>query len=149
MCRNKIFLLTLVIGIPLAILGYFGLNYSGFCFAQMRYLSDEEKISSVFDYQNARRDLLNVVGVEKRIYNYIKYESFDEYIKENPDCCKINSEKTHDVPVPWFLDRIFGFNSGDFIFTDFKVRYVDEKGKQRTKEYRFENSVQNCGKVRW
>jgi hypothetical protein len=33
---------------------YFGLNYSGFCFAQKRYLSDEEKIRVVFDYQNSR-----------------------------------------------------------------------------------------------
>ncbi|MGF1672817.1 MAG: hypothetical protein ACFCUV_03925 [Rivularia sp. (in: cyanobacteria)] len=125
------------------------MNHSGFCFAQMCYLSDQEKIRSVFDFQNARRDLLNVVGVEESNYKYIKYESFDEYIKENPDCCKINSERTHDVPSPSFSDRIFGFNSGDFIFTDFKVRYIDEKGKQRMREYRFENSVQNCGKVRW
>lgn len=144
MCRNKILFLTLFLGIPLAIFGYFGLNYSGFCFAQMRYLSDEEKLRSVFEYQNARK-YLHANGLRE----HIKYGSFDEYIKENLDCCKINSEKTHDVPVPWFSDRIFGFNSGDFIFTDFKVRYVDEKGKQRTKEVRFENAVQNCGKVRW
>ncbi len=144
MCCNKICLLSLFLGIPLAI-GYFGLNYSGFCFAQMRYLSDEEKIRSVFDYQNARSEL----PINFKYYEHIKYESFDEYIKENPDCCKINSKRGHDVPVPWFLDRIFGFNSGDFIFIDFKMRYVDEKGKQRIKTLNFENAVQNCGKVRW
>ncbi|MDJ0615782.1 MAG: hypothetical protein QNJ63_03375 [Calothrix sp. MO_192.B10] len=121
------------------------MNYSGFCFAQMRYLSDEEKIRSVFDYQNARSEL----PINFKYYEHIKYESFDEYIKENPDCCKINSKRGHDVPVPWFLDRIFGFNSGDFIFIDFKMRYVDEKGKQRIKTLNFENAVQNCGKVRW
>ncbi len=144
MCCNRICLITLFLVIPLTLLGYFGLNYSGFCFAQMRYLSDEEKIRSVFDTQNARKSLYT-----NGLREHIKYKSFDEHIKENPDCCKINPKRSHDVPSPSFVDRIFGFNSGDFIFIDFKVRYVDEKGKQRVKEFSFENAVQNCGKVRW
>ncbi len=144
MCCNRICLITLFLVIPLTLLGYFGLNYSGFCFAQMRYLSDEEKIRSVFNYQNARKSLY-----ANELREHIPYKSFDEYIKENPDCCKINSKRGHDVPSPSFVDRIFGFNSSDFIFTDFKRRYVDEKGKQIIKEFSFGNSVGNCGKVRW
>ncbi|MFN6515749.1 MAG: hypothetical protein RMY29_014805 [Nostoc sp. CreGUA01] len=96
------------IGFPLTILSiYFSLNYSGFCFAKMRYLSDEERFRMVFDYQNERTDLLNIANVEGSIYNYIKYASFDEYIKENPDCCSINPGGSYDIGQASFLDRIF------------------------------------------
>ncbi|MDJ0620664.1 MAG: hypothetical protein QNJ63_28680 [Calothrix sp. MO_192.B10] len=122
------------------------MNYSGFCFAQMRYLSDEEKIRSVFDYQNARSRL----PINFQYYDHIKYESFDEYIKENPDCCRINTGEASEVASSNFVDRIFGFNSGDVIFTDFQVRYLDENGKQTKQVVRFYNRVQNCGKtVTW
>jgi hypothetical protein len=138
--RTFLLLVLVFIGIPLSVLfAYFGLNYSGFCFAKMRYLSDEERFRMVFDYQNDRTDL------GRSSYNYIKYESFDEYIKENPDCCSINTGGPYEIRQPSFLDRIFGYDAPDVIVIKFKVRYLDENGNKRSFETHFENTLQNCG----
>ncbi|MBC1235979.1 hypothetical protein [Nostoc sp. 2RC] len=139
---DRTFLLPVLvlIGIPLSVLfAYFGLNYSGFCFAKMRYLSDEERFRMVFDYQNERTDL------GRSSYNYIKYESFDEYIKENPDCCSINPGGPYEIRQASFLNRIFGYDAPDVIVIKFKVRYLDETGNKRAFETHFENTLQNCG----
>ncbi|MDZ8240761.1 MAG: hypothetical protein RMZ69_27005 [Nostoc sp. ChiQUE01a] len=79
----------------------------------------------VFDYQNDRTDL------GRSSYNYIKYESFDEYIKENPDCCSINTGGSYEIRQPSFLNRIFGYDAPDIIVIKFKVRYLDEIGNKR------------------
>ncbi|MDJ0615780.1 MAG: hypothetical protein QNJ63_03365 [Calothrix sp. MO_192.B10] len=147
MCCNRICLITLFLIIPLTLLGYFGLNYSGFCFAQIRYLSDEEKLRLAFNsINNAEKlDVENKDG--KSVYReQIPYKSFDEYIKENPDCCKINPRGGSDLPPPRFSDRIFGYHSGELIVINFKVRYIDDNGKQIIQETRIDNTLQNCGK---
>ncbi|MBN3890801.1 MAG: hypothetical protein HWQ43_17140 [Nostoc sp. JL31] len=140
MHRICVLAIFLFIGLPITILSiYFSLNYSGFCFAKMRYLSDEERFGMVFDYQNERTDL------GRSSYNYIKYASFDEYIKENPDCCSINPGGPYEIRHSSFLDRIFGYDARDVIVMNFKVRYLDENGKKRVFETHFENTLQNCG----
>jgi hypothetical protein len=145
-------------GVLLIIFIYFGLNYSGFCFAEMRYLSDEEKIRAVFDYQNSRNTLpLDNAPDPKHVkdksfdgYNlaHIKYKSFDEYIALYPECCSVNPGGPYEVPPAKFLDRIFGYNSGDVVVINFHVRYLDENGSLKTVENRFENYLQNCGQPR-
>lgn len=147
-CLLRIFLF---IKIPLTILSiYFSLNYSGFCFAKMRYLSDYEKIQGAFDFQNHQNKIPAIIpGKKEQLYDYIRYKNFDEYIKENPDCCSINPGGVYDLPPPDYLDRIFGFHSGDAIVINFKARYLDENGKQRLKEYQVEHAVQNCGQIKW
>ncbi len=144
--RTSLLPIFVFIGIPLTVLfAYFGLNYSGLCFAKIRYLSDEERFRMVFDYQNERTDLLNVAHVGRSTYKYIKYASFDEYIKENPDCCSINPGRPYEIRQSSFLDRIFGYDARDVIVISFKVRYLDENGNQRVQKVRFENTLQNCG----
>ena len=134
----------LFVGSALLILfGYFGLNYSGFCFAEMRYLSNEEKIRAVFDYQNSRNKLpLDNLQHPK----HIKYKSFDEHITLYPECCSVNPGGPYEVPPTNFLDRIFGYNSGDVVVINFQVRYLDENGSLKTVSNRFDNYLQNCGK---
>jgi hypothetical protein len=149
--RTSLLPVFLFIGIPLSILSiYFSLNSSGFCFAKMRYLSDYEKLQGAFDFQNHRDKIPAIIpGKKEQLYDYIRYKSFDEYIKQNPDCCSINPGGPYDLPPPDFLDRIFGFHSGDAIVINFKARYLDEIGKQRIKEYKVEHAVQNCGQFKW
>jgi hypothetical protein len=133
-------------GVLLIPLVYFGLNYSGFCFAQKRYLSDEEKIRAEFDYQNSRNKLpLDNLPDPK----HIKYKSFDEYIALYPECCSVNPGGPYEVSPVNFLDRIFGYNSGDVVVINFKVRYLDENGSLKTVENRFENYSRNCGDPRY
>ena len=145
--RGCLFQSLLFIGIPLAgLMAYFGLNYSGFCFDQMRYLTDEEKIRSVFDYQNKRTDLLYRVHIDPNNNKYIPYKSFDEYIALYPECCSVNPGGLfYEVPPAKFLDRIFGYDSRDIVVTEFQVRYLDENGSLKTAEIRFNNYMANCG----
>lgn len=134
---------------------YFGLNYSGFCFAQMRYLSDEEKIRAEFDFQNNRDTLPldnapNPEHVKDKSFDgynlaHIKYKSFDEHIALYPECCSVNPGGPYEVSQANFFDRIFGYNSGDVVVIYFHARYLDENGKIETVENRFENYSRNCG----
>ena len=132
-------------GVLLFLLVYFGLNYSGFCFAEKRYLSNEEKIRAEFDYQNSR-DVLPIANFPDP--KHIKYKSFDEYIALYPECCPDNPGGPYEVPPAKFLDRILGYNSGDVVVINFQVRYLDENDSLKTVENRFENYSRNCGKPR-
>ena len=143
-------------GVQLILFVYFGLNYSGFCFAEKRYLSNEEKIREEFDYQNSRDTLpldnppdpKHVLDKSFGGYNlaHIKYKSFDEYIALYPECCSVNPGGPYEVSPEEFLDRILGYNSSDVVVINFKVRYLDENGSLKTGEKRFDNYLQNCGK---
>jgi hypothetical protein len=70
------------------------LNYSGFCWGRLRWLSDKEKMDAAvsyvindgrifgeyyFDVNKIRR---------KRDVQAIKYESVSDFYKLNPDCCR-------------------------------------------------------------
>lgn len=112
----------------------------------MRYLSDEEKIRAVFNVQNNRTDLLTYVVPLGPKYEYIEYESFEEYLAENPNCCRINPGGPYEAAPSSFWDRIiFGYDSGDMVVVDFKVRYLDKSGNRGFKEVRFDNQLSNCG----
>lgn len=132
-------------GVLLILFVYFGLNYFGFCFAEKRYLSNEEKIRAVFGYQNSR-DILPIENFPDP--KHIKYKSFDEYIALYPECCSVNPGGSYEVPPAKFLDRILGYNSGDVVVINFQVRYLNENGSLKTVENRFENYSRNCGKPR-
>lgn len=146
----------LVGGVLLILFVYFGLNYSGFCFAQKRYLSNEEKIRAVFDYQNSRDTLpINNFPNSEQVkdksfdgYNlaHIKYKSFDEYIALYPECCSVNPGGGYEVPPVNFLERIFGYRSGDVVVINFHARFLKKNGEIKTVKVRFDNYLQNCGK---
>ena len=124
---------------------YFSLNYSGFCFAEMRYLSDEEKIKLVFDYQNNRQFL----PLEHANVEHVKYESFDQYSRIYPDCCAVNPGGAYGAPPSSFVERILGYDSNDIVVINFNIRYHDESGHQHIEETLFENVLANCGRLRY
>ena len=127
---------------------FFSLNYSGFCFDQMRYLSNEEKIRLVFEHQNDGTTI-RIVDANNRMHKYekIRYSNFEEFVQENPNCCRINPGGSYDIPPDRFSERITGFNSGDLIVLNFKIRYWDEKGNQHSKTVESLNRLRNCGKI--
>ncbi|MEH2230242.1 MAG: hypothetical protein V7K71_11450 [Nostoc sp.] len=152
---DRILLLAIFIfiGIPLSLLSiFYSLNYSGLCFAKMRYLSDEEKLRIVFDYRNREDKLPIYVGRRIKFYQHIKYASFDKYIKENSNCCYINHGEAYKITQSLFIKnssflyRITGLGFRDLIVINFKVRYLDENGNQRVQETRFGNTLRNCGR---
>jgi hypothetical protein len=136
-----------MIGLPtLFLVTFLGLNYSGFCFEKMRYLSKEEKIRAVFKMQNNRSSSLLRFVDNANPKEYIRYNSFEEFIAENPDCCHVNPGGPYEPSPTPFLSRIlFGYDSGDVVVINFKVRYIGETGNRGSEEVQFENQVSNCG----
>ncbi|MEH2230241.1 MAG: hypothetical protein V7K71_11445 [Nostoc sp.] len=148
MNRTYFLAIFLLIGFPLTILSiYFSLNYSGFCFAKMLYLSEEEKIKLAFYSLNNAEQLRIKIAGKMQYHEFIKYKSFDEYIKENPDCCTISPPGGPETLPDSFLTRILGLHSGEGIRIKFKVRYLDENGLQISQEITTGIALQNCGKV--
>jgi hypothetical protein len=62
---------------------FFYLNFSGFCFLKMRWLSERKKIEAVFNYYNSRStlpaDTFKNGILTIKSYNHIQYSSFEEY----------------------------------------------------------------------
>jgi hypothetical protein len=125
-----------------------GLNYSGFCFAKNRYLSDEEKFQLIFKYHQNNSIERNIFNNEKWVAD-IRFQSFSEYRRKNPDCCRKNPGGPYELPPPSLLDRITGYNSGDVIVMQFKARYLNGSGRVRVRRYKVEHLLQNCGEIKW
>lgn len=144
-CLSRFFQL---VGIPsIALIAYFGLNYSGFCFTKIRYLGTEEKIRLAFEELNAAGRLrIDIPGKEPKDVEFVKYKSFDEYIKENPNCCTFYaSGGSPELPPPTWLQRICGYHSGTFVRIYYKVRYFDDNGKLKSQVIKADSALRNCG----
>ena len=80
-----------------------GLNYSGFCKAEMRWLKDEEFIQIAmresFDSYGSFPTRRMKVEFEKGRYQHqivrdvIQYENFHDFQERNPDCCEVTDGK--------------------------------------------------------
>ncbi|NEQ39498.1 MAG: hypothetical protein F6K40_25860 [Okeania sp. SIO3I5] len=135
------------LGVSLALFTiYAGLNYSGFCFAKMRYLSDKERYRYVFErinqpgYISIRDEQNNENG--RQYYESIPYESFRQFLESNPDCCAIIS---YAITPRWDWERITDFDSGEITILNYTSYYLDENGKRRSTEVNWQVIQQNCG----
>lgn len=151
--RNQIITL-LILGL---IFSPFILNYSGFCFAKGRHLTFDEKITAIFNIRNNGIDLIGHLpnvkgnGSEQDFIDvkYIPYSSFEEFTKLNPNCCSISYARgSGDMLGNDFWERIFGYDTGEFITMNFKYRYF-YKNEYTVKNVQSENVLTNCGRVRY
>ena len=78
-----------------------GLNYSGMCIPEGRWLSDEEKIDIVIKKIIAAKQVYLMYGVAgSKDYEMIPYASVEEFKKENPNCCEVKfAYKPQDVQL--------------------------------------------------
>ncbi|MGB3532111.1 MAG: hypothetical protein WBA13_01195 [Microcoleaceae cyanobacterium] len=124
---------------------YAGLNSSGFCFAKMRYLSDEDKFRQEFERRNQQDSVFVKDGSNNhnggQFYEPIKYESFEQFKEINPDCCTMHPFRSN--PLDW--ERITGVHNGEITVMDYTTYYLDENGEQRSQEVKRGFILQNCG----
>jgi len=150
--KIKLTIFSLVMTLPLTLPIFIGImNYSGFCFAEKRYLSYDEKIRIVFNHYNLQSQRTTEIwdDFNKKIkVKYLPYTSFEEFLKLNPNCCGINLSKGYDLPPPEFLDRITGYHSGEVIDRNFKFRYASENGYIERKGSGG-TILTNCGRVKY
>ncbi len=151
--RMKIFIVVcwFFFGLPLILFSiYASLNYSGFCFDEMRYLSDEEKIRTVFEMRN-QQDTIYVKTEDRgwQRYEQVKYESFEQFMKMNPNCCALDPGGPYELPPPDFIDRITGYNSGEVMARKYTLYYLDENDRQIPKKYNTLSFISNCGRIKY
>lgn len=135
-----------------------GLSYSGFCFKEKRFLSDEEKINvAVADVLRSYPPNVpyeNVVegGERKKIRTNrppkfpIPYRDIKEFFDLNPGCCKVVMQGTHDGEFAGvnFFDKLFGRTSC-LVEMSFVVRYRDESGVVHSHLVKTIPAISNCG----
>ncbi len=168
---TPIFFLFFASLVWLAFFRYAYLNYSGFCFKEMRYLSDDEKIRMAINHLNKPTYFYDhedpsywyssgiKKGTPNRYQKKIPYESVDAFLDENPGCCTLIPKDAnyngvdYEERPPTFWERILGkYNYA--VKVKYVMRYVegplDEKGKEGIGQ-RYEKTVQsvynasNCG----
>lgn len=112
--RRRLFL---AVALMLFIYGF--ANYTGFCFREMHYLSDSEKLNNAMRHFGAvgtKSSCYKVGsyaasgGNQDRIECIYPYGSLDEFVQKNPGCCKLikgTDNRNEDGP-PRFADRVFG-----------------------------------------
>jgi hypothetical protein len=141
--------------VVLPVIGFFiwgGMNYSGFCWAEKRWLSDEERIDLAIAEVIKRKTayLERGIGGAKE-YELIPYASIEEFKQKNPDCCSIASYPGA-VSSDWF-DQWLGFQPSSVPMIWRKRSYIHE-GK--VYEYVYKRSdfewlpfvpVNSCGQI--
>lgn len=133
------------------------LNLSGFCFSQMGYLSDKEKIDiavnrilqtypPVIEFKERK----NINGVSKdllvrKIPEYpVFYDGLDDFYKQNEGCCEI-TQRGRDYGDFSFLSKVVG--SGlCFVRVKFKVKYMEDNNKIISKDHEAYYALTNCGR---
>jgi hypothetical protein len=134
------------------------LHLQGVCISEARVLPDEEKLNKMIE------DIYNrsVVEVEimkpgksgkprpyREAYQQVPYESVDEFLKQNPDCCEFgNYEKWGNLPSSsstWF-SKFMGVYAGE-VDVIYNARYIDEDGNEQHTTAKTYRTIQNCGVV--
>jgi hypothetical protein len=99
---------------------------SGFCAAQMRFISDEEYIEMMLDYPYKHRLKLTHADT-----------SVKTYIKNHPSCCKIKTTSTFDL-----LDM-----SARKVYINYPVKKEAIEDMGGAKYYEEYLHISSCGKV--
>ncbi len=136
-CIGAVFFLVCIWG---------GLNMSGFCWADKRWLSDEEKIKMAVQYHMHRKILpFTIEHMGQFIikdYEQIPYQDFDEFKALNPNCCTLNPKGSMDLPP-----RSLSYNYTSTVRINYLMRYIDESGTKQTRQISFDNGLDNCGNI--
>lgn len=146
-CRKLAFLR--ILKWPLLIFMIYGaLNYSGFCFKEMRYLSDDEKIRKAISANHTIKGnqpywrpisyLYNSNKVDK-YRKIIPYDDVDAFLRENPNCCyvirkdlKLPYISFAEDPAPSFWGQITGHCNFGVRMT-YTEKYVEKHLKEPIK----------------
>ncbi|HNE26465.1 MAG TPA: hypothetical protein PLH12_04925 [Pseudomonadales bacterium] len=137
------------------------MNYAGYCHAEGRFLSDQEKIYSAVKYvmphsyprtiKRQRNISINgVIGKSDYLYENkkpIKYKDEQDFLALNPDCCTLSMKigEIGEIERPAIIDRVTGYFS-TYVTVRFKIRFLDENNKESFGEGSSSVSVTNCGK---
>ena len=104
-----------------------GLNLTGFCYSELRWLSDREFVAAAVEHEISW-------GA-----NAADYASSAEFYAANPECCRVERFPV-DLQMPGFFERIFGFH---FVLVELFYKAKSRLGREA---YYHQNiGVSACG----
>ena len=135
------------------------LSYSGYCFKEKRYLSDEEKINLAVQHvvrfypPNIPYEIVVENGEQKKIRtgrspkNSLPYRDLKEFLELNPNCCRVVMRANFsdgERYIVEFWDRLFGRTSC-LVEVKYFVRYRDDAGVAHSYPAETFPAISNCG----
>lgn len=127
-----------------------GMNYAGYCFAEGRVLSDEEKIRAVIKHVLQKYPpavISTPVGHGWTVsapLQPIHYKDVDEFLATNPGCCELTQTRSPEEGVGFtFMERLKG-TASSFARIDYQVRYWDN-GALKSALSKNHFAASNCG----
>lgn len=132
------------------------LNYSGFCMAEGRWLSDEERIriglpdsklllggqGNVSITDNGKQ---SGKWMGSEMVEIIPYANIEDFIQRNQNCCEVDRNLSGDFPPVSWIDVVLG-RFATKIRKTYTVHYIDKTQTHRTQEIKSEFIQTNCGK---
>lgn len=127
------------------------LSYDGFCFRDRRFLSEKEyfaaAIASMLKRETEQLVSYGPKKVRFSVVHVVKYAGMDDFLQQNPDCCKVVPHNTGDLgPYTSFDQRLFGY-AAKIVSINYIIRYVDEIGDQKSVTKTEQLAVTNCGRA--
>jgi hypothetical protein len=110
------------------------LNFTGFCWADLRYYSDRELIGAAIQYELRMNEAADYIKDRKR------YQSLEQFLTVNPDCCGM-SRWGHNLQLDGIWVRAFGWY---IAVANIWYRLRDDGPNQFFNRYSFVNA---CGGV--
>jgi hypothetical protein len=102
--------------IAVAFFAWGGLNTSGFCFSEMRYVPDKEffarYLESTVFYVHPQLYQVEDWTNDPDIKSFTEYRDGNDFLAKNPDCCSYGPQQgvspESDLSRPTIFQRFFG-----------------------------------------
>jgi hypothetical protein len=127
------------------------LNWTGFCFSEYRYLSDQEFLERFLDSNpNILKPELSVVQNQlndKSIRAITPYKNANEYLELYPTCCQLGSNKRARSEISWdssIFQRLLNLFSQRVSYRLY-WRIHDGTGVSRLTDLYYTGEANNCG----
>jgi hypothetical protein len=126
-----------------------GLNYSGFCIKEARFLSDEEKIEMAISeiILRSQGDLIVPKQADgTTVLKAVRYKNVADFMAINKDCCEITT-RASEGGTPPVLCKITGSFSS-YAHIKYIRRHLDIDGKIIVHPVNAYLHVSNCGEIK-
>jgi hypothetical protein len=137
--------------IAVAFFAWGGLNTTGFCFSEMRYVPEMEFFARYLEsaaYVHPQLYQVKVWTKDPGVKSFTSYRDGNDYIAKNPDCCSYGPQQgvtpESNLSGPSFSQMFFGLVWGSVAVHD-KLLYVDSAGKPKENASFVQHWVSPCG----
>lgn len=139
----------LTLGLLVLMITFFTLNYHGFCYSTMRFISEREKIEAAVRWTIRKESVVIPIKTDRgTTYTSIPFERYStvqDFLRRNPSCCRVGITSGDDIPEPSFIRRILGLYA-DIAEVKLTVNYIGN-GEATVAEVKESWAVTACGRV--